>query len=61
MTTDLDETRLQVFFLPINVYVEDTIIVCIKTHLIKGLIIHKYSSEKHRYEETCNKFRLIRL
>ncbi|CAF4971055.1 unnamed protein product, partial [Rotaria sp. Silwood1] len=27
MTTDLDETRLQLFFLPINVYIEDTIIV----------------------------------
>ncbi|CAF0932679.1 unnamed protein product [Adineta steineri] len=26
MTTDLDETRLQVFFLPVNVYVEDSIV-----------------------------------
>ncbi|CAF0980202.1 unnamed protein product [Adineta steineri] len=29
MTTDLDETRLQVFFLSINVYVEDSIVVSI--------------------------------
>jgi hypothetical protein len=29
MTTDLDETRLQLLFLPVHVYVEDTIIVCI--------------------------------
>jgi len=34
MTTDLDETRLQVLFLPVNIYVEDTIVVCI---LIKKL------------------------
>ena len=27
MTTDLDETRLQLLFLPINVYIEDTITV----------------------------------
>jgi hypothetical protein len=27
MTTDLDETKLQVLFLPVNIYVEDTIIV----------------------------------
>jgi hypothetical protein len=27
MTTDLDETRLQLFFLPLHVYVEDTITV----------------------------------
>ncbi|CAF4160429.1 unnamed protein product, partial [Adineta steineri] len=26
MTTDLDETRLQVFFLPVYVYVEDSIV-----------------------------------
>ncbi|CAF1530164.1 unnamed protein product [Adineta steineri] len=26
MTTDLDETRLQVFFLPVNVYAEDSIV-----------------------------------
>ncbi|CAF1559534.1 unnamed protein product, partial [Rotaria sordida] len=29
MTTDLDETRLQVFFLPVNIYIEDTIVVSI--------------------------------
>jgi hypothetical protein len=29
MTTDLDETRLQVLFLPVNIYVEDTIVVSI--------------------------------
>lgn len=27
MTTDLNETRLQVLFLPVHVYVEDTIVV----------------------------------
>lgn len=27
MTTDLDETRLQLLFLPVNVYVEDSIVV----------------------------------
>lgn len=27
MTTDLDETKLQLLFLPINVYIEDTITV----------------------------------
>lgn len=27
MTTDLNETRLQVLFLPVNIYVEDTIVV----------------------------------
>ena len=27
MTTDLDETRLQLYFSPVNVYVEDTIVV----------------------------------
>jgi hypothetical protein len=27
MTTDLEETRLQVLFLPLNIYVEDTIVV----------------------------------
>lgn len=27
MTTDLNETRLQVLFLPVNVYIEDKIIV----------------------------------
>ena len=27
MTTDLDETRLQVLFLPVNVYVEDSMTV----------------------------------
>ena len=27
MTTDLDETRLQLLFLPVNVYIEDSIVV----------------------------------
>lgn len=27
MTTNLDETKLQVIFLPINLYVEDTVVV----------------------------------
>ena len=27
MTTDLNETRLQVLLLPVNIYVEDTVIV----------------------------------
>lgn len=29
MTTDLNETRLQVFFLPVNIYVEDAVVVSI--------------------------------
>jgi hypothetical protein len=29
MTTDLNETRLQVLFLPVNVYVEDAVVVSI--------------------------------
>ncbi|CAF1468454.1 unnamed protein product [Adineta steineri] len=36
MTTDLDETRLQVFFLPINVHVEDSIVV--NRHLSTGCL-----------------------
>ncbi|CAF1000290.1 unnamed protein product, partial [Adineta steineri] len=54
MTTDLDETRLQVFFLPVNVYVEDSI-VRNKTdqHLstgclqISGLVIRGHAMLSH--------------
>ncbi len=45
MTTDLNETRLQVLFLPINVYVEDTIVVSlgIETWIIR---LELFSIEK---------------
>jgi len=45
MTTDLDETRLQVLFLPINIYVEDTIIVCILNTKQKNIFVFFFNRE----------------
>lgn len=39
MTTDLDETRLQLYFSPVNVYVEDAIVVSDEEHGISSVSI----------------------
>ncbi len=58
MTTDLDETRLQVLFLPINIYIEDTIVVCILNTKQKNIrfffnreinLINIYQMEVYNY------------
>ncbi|CAF1031213.1 unnamed protein product [Adineta ricciae] len=54
MTTDLNETRLQVLFLPVNVYVEDTIVRNKSDHhlstgslQLSGLIIRGHAMLSH--------------
>jgi hypothetical protein len=57
MTTDLDETRLQVLFLPVNIYIEDTIVVCILNTKQKNIrffyreinLINIYQMEVYNY------------
>ncbi len=52
MTTDLDETRLQVLFLPVNIYVEDTIVVSILT---------KTKSNNRQFEFSSREINLINI
>jgi hypothetical protein len=45
LTTDLEETKLQVLFLPVNVYVEDSIVVSRSKNIIKKVIAITCSRE----------------
>ncbi|CAF5223796.1 unnamed protein product, partial [Rotaria magnacalcarata] len=44
MTTNLDETKLQVLFLPVNIYVEDTIVVSFR-ELVADCYFYENSHE----------------
>ena len=51
MNTDLDETKVQVLFLPVNVYLEDTIAVSIarliRVSSWKSLVLQRNRTDQH--------------